>query len=283
MSKKNCYWIIGILLFIIVLLLTKHYGADEETVSYIGFAGTLISIILAVIAIIYSFYQSSVYDNSTRSLNESSIRIKKLVKDVSISFNKLSSSIENINELKLITKSLENSIKVIEEVSCDIQGGVNETKEEIKYIKNKFTLFDNTEKNTINSNQIIYSEDQIKNIMSSFVFVHRIVLCALYKAYIHKKEFNLRALVEHYICEADLKTSEEFQESFYVSFLTVVQTFKTFNILNIGITQLGSINDVNISVSEHTNNNIIGKYLNSNYMDEFNISLEGIDKFIEKQ
>jgi hypothetical protein len=42
----------------IVIEWTRAYGSNTDMVSHVGFAGTIVSIVLAVVAIIYSYYQN---------------------------------------------------------------------------------------------------------------------------------------------------------------------------------------------------------------------------------
>lgn len=42
----------------VVMEWTRVYGSNQDVVSHVGFAGTIVSIVLAVIAIIYSYYQT---------------------------------------------------------------------------------------------------------------------------------------------------------------------------------------------------------------------------------
>ncbi|QXE01743.1 hypothetical protein [Terribacillus sp. DMT04] len=54
-KKDMGYWIV-ILVLIMVGQFTFFYGDKNDIVSHIGFGGTIVSILLAVVAIIYSFY-----------------------------------------------------------------------------------------------------------------------------------------------------------------------------------------------------------------------------------
>lgn len=61
---KKDHAIYGLILLLVavseylIFLLTTQYGANVDVVSHVGFAGTILSIILALLAIIYSYYQS---------------------------------------------------------------------------------------------------------------------------------------------------------------------------------------------------------------------------------
>lgn len=61
-KKDMAYWLAIILLFTIFWVSSYLYE-DIDTVSYISFSGTIVSIFLGIVAIIYSFFQT--FDNSS--------------------------------------------------------------------------------------------------------------------------------------------------------------------------------------------------------------------------
>lgn len=65
--KLHLFYIILILSMIIIELLTFHYGDNTNLVSYLSFAGMICSIILALLAIVYSIYSTS---NLSQSLGD---------------------------------------------------------------------------------------------------------------------------------------------------------------------------------------------------------------------
>lgn len=82
--KRICYrhlvciiiYLISIFALLIIGIATACYGGkNNEMVSYIGFAGTLISIILSVIAIIYAFAQTMLSSSFISSLQDAAKRI----------------------------------------------------------------------------------------------------------------------------------------------------------------------------------------------------------------
>ncbi|MFR6246775.1 MAG: hypothetical protein ACLUL3_10170 [Romboutsia timonensis] len=106
-KKDMAYWLAIILLFTIFWVSSYLYE-DIDTVSYISFSGTIVSIFLGIVAIIYSFFQT--FDNSStkgelskllEALNESSDKIVNSVNK----FSELENNIESINSTtKEITK-----------------------------------------------------------------------------------------------------------------------------------------------------------------------------------
>jgi len=61
-KKRTAINLLALLLVVlfeyIVIEWTRVYGSNDDVVSHVGFAGTIVSIVLAVIAIIYSYYQN---------------------------------------------------------------------------------------------------------------------------------------------------------------------------------------------------------------------------------
>ena len=68
MLKKDCLFIAMILLLsqYIIFQWTYNFGSDKNLLDHISFAGTIISIILAIVAIIYSFIQAAVTKPTVR-------------------------------------------------------------------------------------------------------------------------------------------------------------------------------------------------------------------------
>ena len=53
-----------------LIMWTRDYGADKEVLSHVGFAGTIVSIVLAIIAIVYSYYQTFAQERDSATLAE---------------------------------------------------------------------------------------------------------------------------------------------------------------------------------------------------------------------
>ncbi len=89
-SKRDLYWVIAFATLILVGVITFWLGGKgNEMVSYIGFAGTLISIILAVVAIFYSIVQGV---SSQQNIGE----MKTLVSEASRIMTEKAESMESL-------------------------------------------------------------------------------------------------------------------------------------------------------------------------------------------
>ena len=99
-KKDMAYWLAIILLFTIFWVSSYLYE-DIDTVSYISFSGTIVSIFLGIVAIIYSFFKTFELSKLLEALNESSDKIVNSVNK----FSELENNIESINSTtKEITK-----------------------------------------------------------------------------------------------------------------------------------------------------------------------------------
>jgi hypothetical protein len=75
-KKKDYQYVIVILVVIIIVIFTFYYGTDNNQItSYMGFAGTITSIILAVAALIYTYYQSTTSQTQAQKLADTSDKL----------------------------------------------------------------------------------------------------------------------------------------------------------------------------------------------------------------
>ena len=115
-NKIHITYIISILIVIIILLLTIQWGHIPELVQLIGFAATITSLVVGLIAIIYSFYAN---DSFTKTITELSLASKEIkdgsqdlkskIESIPSSMEKFSSRFDETNEL--IKKSLSDDNK----------------------------------------------------------------------------------------------------------------------------------------------------------------------------
>ncbi|WP_148629488.1 hypothetical protein [Bacillus sp. E214] len=82
-NKRDFFYIVGFLIIAIIFIISENFSDNKNIVDYVGFSGTIISILLAVIAIIYSFYQNSTYINSTQKLDITAEKIEEITRKLS--------------------------------------------------------------------------------------------------------------------------------------------------------------------------------------------------------
>lgn len=121
-----------------VILIGAHFYCDKDSViGYISFAGTIVSIILAVIAIIYSFFQSI---SQARNENNISTQVDRLIETTNTIIDSTKKLSEDLNSLEIIKETLFESHKAI--LSVD---------NKYSDLKNIFSSMNNNINNTDNS------------------------------------------------------------------------------------------------------------------------------------
>ena len=111
--KDLLYWLI---IIIMASILSSDIGKDSIMVDKWEFAGTVVSIILAVIAILYTFDQSSTTVASAKKLEESANRVEESTKGL---------------EDKKLNEMIKNLEKRLSKLLKDMKGGIEETNKKI--------------------------------------------------------------------------------------------------------------------------------------------------------
>lgn len=93
-STREWWFLISIMLLIqfIIHWLSYQYGGSSNALGYISFAGTLVSIILGLVAIIYSFVQSISQTSTVVEIREQVERLISAGEDITKSKNDLHAS-----------------------------------------------------------------------------------------------------------------------------------------------------------------------------------------------
>ncbi|MYL71760.1 hypothetical protein GLW00_12910 [Halobacillus litoralis] len=80
--KLHLKYGVGIAALFVINAFTFNLADDDKIVNYIGFAGTITSILLAVVAIIYSFFQSQGFANTQSKLDDSADKIENITNEL---------------------------------------------------------------------------------------------------------------------------------------------------------------------------------------------------------
>jgi hypothetical protein len=115
-NKRDFFYIVGFLVIAIIFIISGRLSDNVNVVDYVGFAGTIVSILLAVIAIIYSFYQSSTYENVNNKLDNSAQKIKNATEKLS-----------NVSEIKSVLDTFQNEVG-------DMKGSIEDLKKIVNTI-----------------------------------------------------------------------------------------------------------------------------------------------------
>ncbi|MED1284417.1 hypothetical protein [Bacillus mycoides] len=119
-KKDLAYWLIIIILFA-VSTYTYKYSSNDDVITHWGFAGTIVSIILAIIAIVYTFFDNFTSKSSHQKLEESADRIKDITKK--LDSNNLVDSSNKIEEIGLKLEAI--TFKMDKQLES-INNGINE-------------------------------------------------------------------------------------------------------------------------------------------------------------
>lgn len=150
-KKDLLYWLIIICLGAISIFSFKYRKADEM-IDHWGFAGTIISIILAVLAIIYTYYQSATTVDSTKRLERSAKKVQKATARVEKATEELES-----NDIRIIVNDLEERLnKILQEVKQGIKDDIDEN------ITNPLRDLVNFKQTPLDKNLYIFSDENWK-------------------------------------------------------------------------------------------------------------------------
>lgn len=166
-------YILAIMLAAIIILVTVHWGGVSDLVSYISFALTLSSLILALIAIVYSFVSNG---NLLRTLGS----LDNVANSLSVSTDSLKSTTDELaQEVERIPPSFQK-----------ISGQINETQEILKNIESvslSASAGSMANQSPEDQTEIVSTESFLANCsLLGILIIH-----ALYLAEKHKIPFDL--------------------------------------------------------------------------------------------
>ncbi|EFS97837.1 hypothetical protein HMPREF1977_0749 [Capnocytophaga ochracea F0287] len=94
--KIHFFYVVLFLVSVIIFLFVMDFGNNKELVNYISFAGTIASILLAIVSIIYAFYSNSQLSQTLGQVESASKSIEKVSDSLSLTTKELDKKIENI-------------------------------------------------------------------------------------------------------------------------------------------------------------------------------------------
>jgi len=116
MEKKTTHiiWALSSLLALIIFqainIFTFYNGDNKEVVSHISLSSSIVSIILAVLAIVYTYYQNASIENSSKNIGSEVARLKDIIDEFrkfAQKLDKLDASLQsNIEEIRAIKEKL---------------------------------------------------------------------------------------------------------------------------------------------------------------------------------
>ncbi|MGR5904429.1 hypothetical protein ACT7DI_01225 [Bacillus paranthracis] len=122
-KKDLIYWLV-IVMVCAISHYTYKYKDSGELISHWSFGGTIVSIILAIIAIVYTFYDNFTSKSSAQQLENSAGKIRDITEKLDSSHLVNSSNkIEEISvQLEIIMKNMDNKMKDISTELTTIRG-----------------------------------------------------------------------------------------------------------------------------------------------------------------
>lgn len=169
----------------LIFVISGRLADNVEVVAYIGFAGTIVSILLAVIAIIYSFYQSSTYENATHKLDVSASKIEQITNELS----KVSGISGNVEDLK-------RTVDVINGMVSNIEANMYD---QLNIKPNKNHSYGNMNFQSYSSDHIksedvefSYNKEYFTKVASNLTVLAAVVVVWIQKADKYKVKFNIK-------------------------------------------------------------------------------------------
>ena len=101
-SRREWFFVIFIIMLtqFIVQFIAFIYAGNSSALGYISISGTIVSIILALLAIIYSYYQSTSQANSSSSLNSQIDKLIGIVDKVKTDKSDFSHELEQLSDIR---------------------------------------------------------------------------------------------------------------------------------------------------------------------------------------
>lgn len=119
---KNREWLMtGIILILFQFIIQSAawlYGDSKSALNYISFAGTIVSIILAVLAIIYSYIQNISQQNSATTISSQVDKLISVADTINSSKKELSKS---LSHLKKVSVKLDYSLSSQYQIKSSIE------------------------------------------------------------------------------------------------------------------------------------------------------------------
>ena len=114
---SNREWVFVIILVIMSQFLLHQYASnmmnETQVINYISFSGTIVSIILAVLAIIYSFFQSITQQGNSDKIASNLESLTGVASMVNASVDTMTNQVESLNTVVSEVQSLPSDIVLL--------------------------------------------------------------------------------------------------------------------------------------------------------------------------
>lgn len=121
------WMVIAILLQLLITQWTVKAAGSREIVDYISFAGTVIGIILAFLAIVYSYLTTASQKNDSESLKSQILRLSETIQSAGASGQKFEAGVGRLEDIVSVLDSLERHSR---DSSARVEAGLAEIRSE---------------------------------------------------------------------------------------------------------------------------------------------------------
>jgi hypothetical protein len=251
-NKRDFYYIVGFLIITIVVVFSGRLADNTLFVDYIGFSGTIVSILLAVIAIIYSFYQSSTYENANHKLDTSANKIEEATAKLS-----------NVSQIKDMMEDFKREVKSLKDSLEEVKNKVVSMDDVMQKTYNEGLASNNTNKEGLKEN---YTQEYFDTFVTNTSKISLLVLLEALRVYEEKDRMDLSQLTKKYFKHVNKKkvptdadiikfvNAEVGMLSTYntMGFLEVKEKANNFRIAEINEKLLKSISDIRKDILENS-------------------------------
>lgn len=220
MERKDWIYIIVIISIMqaCVWFFSYHYSGKGQILDYISFSGTLISIILAVLAIGYTYGESILQRNSSDALTDQ-IRSLKKIKD------KIQLQADALDDIKILKKELNIFAQKVDQ-------NFNATQQKFENFKNEFqnhpTLTTSDEKDLISEE---HKEKLTELIFKNPSLFNKLVFLVLL-SYVDTGRERVTLHIREYIQNIDVEIEDTaVLQSFFGAFVQLSDVLENFGLL----------------------------------------------------
>jgi hypothetical protein len=249
--KIHAFYIVGILLTVIIVLVSVQWSGIPNLSEKLSFALTLASLILAILAIGYAVYSNVSISRNVSTLNDVSLSVTSSAKDISEAARDLSNKIEGIP----------TKLEIME-------GKVDQTNILLKQYSEKQEVPSKSEEQQPTENRNSTDDSFLKR--SSITGLETLYACSL--AYTTKIPFTIESL-----CESTNIGAIDYVKGFMVA------AFASETIDSVSSKEIYNIIDISKDVLEGVKAELVERVKNdtAEFRELINKDIVAIEKFFE--
>lgn len=251
LSVREWIFIILLLMLVEYLITTNSYifSGDQTLLNYISFASTIASILLAVIAIIYSFLQADSSSKANNKLIDRLDEFRTVSRKIVKSSNKSDYQLQRLSTITDVLVTLQNSMEDSNFKLGSVESKMKEIHENSRNLKEELAKLNESKSttDTINSQQPNNKKDIARRIIRRSTIHVDIIAYALYKFSEKQQKIPLFEFITTYIfpaSETEGKSSLSRDGLLSITFI-VIHILKAIELL-----EIDDNNDDSITLSD---------------------------------